>query len=318
MKSQALHQVRGDGMGMFGEMKTCSTFVLDKTNHIGYTTQMPKQTRSPEKPALPADPLRFAPVPRKQYRKNGWIPARQAAFVQRLAETGSVRQAAAAVNMSRVSCYNLKNHPQGVGFARAWDAALDMGVQHLKDIAFERAVEGRLEPVWQAGKLVGHKRVYSDGLLMFLLRQYGTDANGRNVTVQYVRTRAAVAANNGEAGAGAEAEATTMTVRSNKPSAKDSGKQDAAAAVIDDFEGCALDDTAHAEIAATLAACAARQRELGGSYDDPETTSFTAGKNTPLWLGTFEPPHGWVEDVEEFDPAEPRWETLGVDDEGEE
>ncbi len=277
---------------------------------------MPKQTPSPEKPAFSADPLHFAPVPRQQYRENGWIPARQAAFVQRLAETGSVRQAAAAVNMSRVSCYNLKNHAQGVDFARAWDAALDMGVQHLKDIAFERAVEGRLEPVWQSGKLVGHKRVYSDGLLMFLLRQYGTDANGRNVTVQYVRTRAAVAAAQGEAGAtgaAAEAEATTMTVRSNKASAKDSRKQDSAAAVIDDFEGCALDDTAQAEIAATLAACATRQRELGGTYDDPESTAFTAGKDTPLWLGTLEPPHGWVDDVEPFDPAEPSWQTIGDD-----
>ena len=286
---------------------------------------MPKQTPSPDTPVLPADPLHFAPVPRQQYRENGWIPARQAAFVQRLAETGSVRQAAAAVNMSRVSCYNLKNHAQGVDFARAWDAALDMGVQHLKDIAFERAVEGRLEPVWQAGKLVGHKRVYSDGLLMFLLRQYGTDANGRNVTVQYVRTRAAVAAAQGEAGAtgaAAEAEATTMTVRSNKAPAKDSRKQDSAAAVIDGFEGCALDDTAQAEIASTLAACAARQRELGGTYDDPETTAFTAGKDTPLWLGTLEPPHGWVDDVEPFDPAEPSWQTIGDktysgDDEGE-
>lgn len=275
---------------------------------------MPKQTHSPQTPALPADPLHFAPVPRQQYRENGWIPARQAAFVQKLAETGSVRQAAASVNMSRVSCYNLKNHPQGVDFARAWDAAMDMGIQHLKDIAFERAVEGRLEPVWQAGKLAGHKRVYSDGLLMFLLRQYGTDANGRNVTVQYVRTRAAVAAHQGEAGAvGAEAEATTMTVRSNKASAKDSSKQNAAAAVIDEFEGCALDDTAHAEIAATLAACAARQRELGGTYDDPETLTFTASKDTPLWLGSFEPPHGWVEDVEPFDPAEPSWQTIGDD-----
>jgi hypothetical protein len=58
-----------------------------------------------------------------------------------------------------------------------------MGIQHLKDIAFERAVERRLQPVWQSGKLVGHKRVHSDRLLMFLLRQYETDDNGRNVTV---------------------------------------------------------------------------------------------------------------------------------------
>jgi hypothetical protein len=85
-----------------------------------------------------------------------------------------------------------------------------------------------------------------------------------------VRTRAAVAAREGEAGAGAEAEATTMTVRANKPSAKDSAKQDAAENIIDNFKGCAFDETAHAEIAATLAACAARQREQSGGYDDPE------------------------------------------------
>lgn len=213
--------------------------------------------------------------------------------------------------MSRVSAYNLKNHPQGGSFAAAWNNALDLGVQHLKDIAFERAVDGRLDPVWKGGKLVGHKRVYSDGLLMFLLRQYGTDQAGRNVTVQYVRTRAAVAAKEGENGSAAEAEATTMTVRSKKPSLKDGARQDEAAKMIDEFEGVQLDETAEAEIAAALAACAARQREIEGTYDDPEVASFTAGKNTPLWLGSLEPPHGWVEDVEPFDAEERSWQAIG-------
>jgi hypothetical protein len=282
-------------------------------NHIGYIPLMPKRSSSPSKPSPPNDPLIFEPVPRQQYRSNGWTPARQRAFIEKLAETASVRQAAAAVNMSKISCYNLKNHPQGGEFAKAWAMALDLGIQNLKDIAFERAVEGRLDPVWQGGKLIGHKRVYSDGLLMFLLRQYGTDENGRNVTVQYVRTRSAVAARDGEAAAGAEAEATTMTVRAKKPSAKDSRKQEAAAHMIENFKGVELDDTAHAEIAATLAACAERQREIGGTYDDPEVPSFTASKNTPLWLGSLEPPHGWVEDVEPFDPEEPGWQTIGDD-----
>lgn len=261
--------------------------------------------RSPQKPVAPSDNLSLQPVPLMQYHANGWIPSRQKAFIEKLAETGSVRQSAAAVNMSRVSCYALKNHPQGGEFARAWAATLDMGVERLKDIAFERAVEGQLEPVWQAGKLVGHKRVYSDRLLMFLLRQFGTDENGRNVTVQYVRTRAAVAAREGDGNAEAEAEATTMTVKARKASLKDNRKQEGAAKTIEDFQGVTLDDDARAEILASLAACAARQREIGGSYDDPEVSSFTAGKNTPLWLGSFEPPHGWVEEVEPFDIAEP-------------
>ena len=303
---------------MFGEMKTCSIYVLDKTNHIGYISIMSKRAYSSPNAEPPAEIGEFEPVPRLIRNENGWTPMRQRAFIEALAETASVGRAATAVNMSRVSCYQLRNHPQGSDFRRAWDAAVDAGVAHLKDIAFERAVEGRLDPVWQKGKLVGHKRKYSDGLLMFLLRQYGVDAGGKNVTVNYVRTRAAVAAREGVAGAQAEAEATTMTVRSAKPAARDCARQDAAAAQIEQFQGVQLDAAAHQEIAATLAACAQRQRVIEGSYDDPEQASFTAGKNTPLWLGSLEPPHGWVDDVQEFDPSEPRWETLGVDDEGEE
>jgi hypothetical protein len=112
---------------------------------------------------------------------------------------------------------------------------------------------------------------------------------------------------------GTETNATTTTVRAKKSSAKDCAKQDAAAQVIENFRGCELDATAQAEIAASLTACAARQREIGGSYDDPEVSSFTAGKDTPLWLGSFEPPYGWVEDVEPFDPDEPSWQAIGDD-----
>jgi hypothetical protein len=264
-----------------------------------------------EKTATLPEIGQFDPVPRLIRCENGWTPARQRAFIEALAETASVRRAAMMVNMSKVSCYHLRKHPQGESFRKAWDAAVDAGIAHLKDIAFERAVEGQLEPVWQAGKLVGHKRKYSDNLLMFLLRQYGSDSDGKRVTVNYVRTRAAVTARGGEAAAGAEAEATTMTVRSSKPPALGCISQERAAETITEFAGVTLDATAHAEIANTLNTCAASQREIAGSYDDPEQPSFTAHKNTPLWLGNLEPPFGWVEDTEPFDPAEPGWQSLG-------
>ncbi len=259
----------------------------------------------------------FEPVPRKLRQHKGWTPARQRAFIEALAETASVGRTAKMVNMSTVSCYGLRKHPQGADFRRAWDAAIDLGVQHLKDIAFERAVEGQLEPVWQRGKLVGHKRKYSDALLMFLLKNYGTDENGRNVTVNYVHARAGVAvprdARPGGAEAGAEAQATTMTVRASKPSVKSCAKQEQAADILSQFKGVKLDRAARAEISNALIACAARQREIEGSYDDPEISAFTAGKMTPLWLGTFEPPHGWVEDVGTFDPDEPSWRDIGAE-----
>jgi hypothetical protein len=150
-----------------------------------------------KKQSIPTEITDFTPVPRQVRQENGWTPARQRKFIEALAETASVRQAALAVNMSKVSCYQLRNHPQGGDFKRAWDAAVDAGVAFLKDIAFERAVEGELEPVWVRGEMKGYKRKFSNSLLMFLLRQYGQDNDGKRVTVNYVRTKAAVAAHNG-------------------------------------------------------------------------------------------------------------------------
>jgi hypothetical protein len=191
---------------------------------------MTEQPSTPTK--LPAEITDFTPVPR-QFRTNSWTVERQKAFIEALAETASVAEAAAMVNMSKVSCCNFCNHKDSQDFRRAWDAAINFSVARLKDIAFERAVKGRLEPVWQGGKLVGHKRVYSDTMLMFLLRQYGTDSSGKNVTVNYVRTSANVDAKNGTGSAGAEA--TTMTVKSSAPSISDERQLDISAQAITNF-----------------------------------------------------------------------------------
>ncbi len=166
--------------------------------------------------------------------------------------------------------------------------------------------------MWQRGKLVGHKCIFSDRMLMFLLRQYGVDDRGRNVTVNYVRTRAAVA-EKGAALSDAEAEATTMTVRAKRSSIKSDAAQDDAARLIDHFQGVDLDDTARAEIAATLAACASRLRETSDDYDNADVTSFTAYNDTPLWLGSFEPPHGWQDDPQPFDSHEQSCQAIGAE-----
>jgi hypothetical protein len=49
------------------------------------------------RPALPD----FDPVPRQYHRHDGWTPERQKAFIEALADTGSVTRAAAMVNMAR-------------------------------------------------------------------------------------------------------------------------------------------------------------------------------------------------------------------------
>lgn len=112
----------------------------------------------------------FTPVPRQRERHDGWTPERQRGFIEALADTGSVKAAAHAVNMTPEGAYLLRRHAGGASFRKAWEAALSLGVQRLEDVAMERALFGVEVPVYSYGKLVGTRRVFNDALLMFLLR----------------------------------------------------------------------------------------------------------------------------------------------------
>ncbi|MCW1384418.1 hypothetical protein OLX02_16475 [Novosphingobium sp. KCTC 2891] len=112
----------------------------------------------------------FTPVPRQCERHDGWTPDRQRGFIEALADTGSVKRAAHAVNMTPEGAYLLRRHPQAEEFRKAWEAALALGVQRLEDVAMERALHGVEVPVYHYGAVVGARRIYNDRLLMFLLR----------------------------------------------------------------------------------------------------------------------------------------------------
>lgn len=287
------------------------------------------QNRTPIAPvARPALPD-FAPVPRK-YRHDGWTPARQRAFVEALADTGSVTRAAGMVNMAQTNCYTLRRAPGAEGFRRAWDAALDFGVARLKDIAFERAVEGELIPVFHNGKLMGFRRKRNDALLIFCLRHYGQDAGGRRTTVNYFSNKAVagVATGNGDAGAGAAASAsTTLRTVSSGASASPEAlalRDDRLAASIQGFDGVALDSEAEAAIVAALEECAARARaadaaqEEGGPpaieavADDPGEPFVRLTEVDSPYLGNLVPP-AVSEDVETFVPGEDGWRLAGAE-----
>ena len=117
----------------------------------------------------------FAPVPRERRRHGGWTPDRQQRFIAALADLGSVRAAAHAVNMTPESAYQLRRHPEGGPFREAWEASLALGIQRLEDVAMDRALNGVEVPVYSYGKLIGSRRVYNDALLMFLLRNRAAD-----------------------------------------------------------------------------------------------------------------------------------------------
>lgn len=84
----------------------------------------------------------FAPVPVRP-RRDGWTPARQAAFLGALAETGSVEQAAARVGLSRETAYRLRRKPGAGSFAAAWDKVTGKPPVKRKVTPEERAVRAR-------------------------------------------------------------------------------------------------------------------------------------------------------------------------------
>ena len=67
-----------------------------------------------------------------------------------LAETGSVHLASAAARLSARSAYRLR--ARSPAFAAAWDTADQLAVGRLSALAFDRAINGRTEQVWQRGR----------------------------------------------------------------------------------------------------------------------------------------------------------------------
>lgn len=113
---------------------------------------------------VPSD-IAFHPEP--SYRLKGWSAFRQRAFIEALAETGSVHMAAQSAGLSARGAYALRI--RSAPFAAAWDAAQQIAVGRLSALAFDRAVHGRVEQIYHEGDLVGEKRVPSERLLMWLL-----------------------------------------------------------------------------------------------------------------------------------------------------
>lgn len=114
----------------------------------------------------------WRPVPRRA-RSDGWTPEVQQRFIEALARTGIVEHACEEVGMSVRSAYNLRNAPQGKGFARAWAAVLASAADRLLDVAFEHAIMGEEVPIFdQDGVRTGAKRRYNTRMAMFLLRAY--------------------------------------------------------------------------------------------------------------------------------------------------
>lgn len=118
-------------------------------------------------PQVAAEPFDGIPLEHSRNRLAGWSAERQRMFLAALAETGSVHLASNAARLSARSAYMLR--ARSPAFARGWNAAQQLAVGRLSALAFDRAINGRVEQVYQGGDLVGERRVPNDRLLTWLL-----------------------------------------------------------------------------------------------------------------------------------------------------
>ncbi|MET1111389.1 MAG: hypothetical protein ABWX67_07690 [Allosphingosinicella sp.] len=114
------------------------------------------------------DLLDFEPVALR-YRTDGLTPDRQRAFVEALADTGIVLEAAARIGVSEQSINRVRRRSDARAFDRACEAAFIIGARRLRSVAFERAIEGTLKGHYYHGELISQERVFDNRLLTFLL-----------------------------------------------------------------------------------------------------------------------------------------------------
>lgn len=127
--------------------------------------------------------IEFTPVPRLRKRRNGWTEERQRGFIAALAECGSVARAARSVGMSPRSAYRLLDAEGASDFARAWDQAIDIGIERVRMAALDRTLHGAPCAVYRRGKLVRVETRYNDRLAIALL-------GGRGAYVDHYRRTA--------------------------------------------------------------------------------------------------------------------------------
>ncbi|QDK34750.1 hypothetical protein [Sphingomonas sp. IC081] len=136
--------------------------------------QRPSLRSKPRHLRVPA----FSPVPLRA-RADGWTAARQAAFLGALAETGSVREAAARAGMTRETAYRLRRRPGAGSFAAAWDKVTGASAQGdrrpKRKVTLEeragRALYGVLKVRMYRGRHVATERKADNCALLAYLSQ---------------------------------------------------------------------------------------------------------------------------------------------------
>jgi len=137
--------------------------------NIAWPTDLlpPAEATSADEPPIEASPFDGIPLESSRKRLAGWSAERQKLFLTVLAETGQVHLAATAARLSVRSAQALR--VRSPAFNAGWRMAEQLGAGRLAPIAFDRAINGRIEQIYRDGELIAERRVPSDKMLMWLL-----------------------------------------------------------------------------------------------------------------------------------------------------
>lgn len=216
-------------------------------------------------------------------------------------------RAARFVNMSPEGAYYLRRQRGSESFRRAWEAALDFGVQRLKDVAYERAIDGQLSPVFVAGKLKGFRRIRNDRLLMFCLRMNARDERGQRLSASYFDP-GAERLHGGAESANAAAPGHSYTI----PARTRAEKDDMNAALIEHFDPVSMTLPEIEAMQEMLAEAAKRARaEEDGPPDHNPDPDFVELRSSD-WkaAGELEDMVEVEDELEQFAPDEDHWRDL--------
>ena len=129
---------------------------------------------SSNSPHLAPDLIPTPLVGPPRIRHDGWTPERMATFLEVLADTGIVCEAARRAGMHRDSAYSLQNRDPV--FAAAWRAAQSHARPQIADGLLERSITGTIEHYYRDGVLVGERRHYESWLGLAVLKRLDKQA----------------------------------------------------------------------------------------------------------------------------------------------
>lgn len=113
---------------------------------------------------------------KKRSRATAFDAERKAVFLGALIETCNVTEAARQAGIWPQTAY--KHRDRYASFHDRWMAALSQGYDRLELAMLKRALHGRDEDVWHAGKKVGTCKRFDDRVGLMLLEQHRKAVRG--------------------------------------------------------------------------------------------------------------------------------------------